>query len=258
VAAALDCRRALALIREVAAEDPGNADLWFGLGLFDYFADVLPLRHPVLRPVAMLLPEAKKERGVRRLEQVVARGRFARTEAAFFLLQIEMFFEDDYEGSLRWVAWLRREHPGNAVFHELEGRLYARWGRRDRARAVFRRILERYEAGAPGYTLAQAERSHYVIAVCDMRDGDHRSALGHLVRLEGLAPPRGAERPLRTLATLRQGMAFDALGERGRAVSRYRQVLAREEVAGSHERAREHLRSPFRGVDDEPEAEPAS
>jgi tetratricopeptide (TPR) repeat protein len=254
----VDCKRALALVREVAAEDPANVDLWFGLGLFDYFGDVLPQRFPVLRPAALFLPDADRERGVRRLEQVVRRGHFVRTEAAFFLFQIEMFFEEDYEDSLRWIAWLRREHPGNALFHELEGRLYARWGRRDRARAVFRRVLERYEAAAPGYSLAQAERAHYVMAVCDMRDGEYHLAIGRLAELEGLPDPAGQERPLRTLGRLRQGMALDALGQRRQAVSQYRRVLAREEVADSHQRARSHLRSPFRGVADEPKAEPAS
>jgi hypothetical protein len=254
--AAFDCKRALGLVREVERLDPGNADLDFGLALYDYFADVLPARYPVLKPATLFMAEADRRRGLAGLERVADRGRFVSTESAYFLLQINMFFEQDHDESLRWAHWLRRRHPDNAVFHELEGRLYARWGRRDRARRVFADVLDRWRAGAPGYTQAQAERALYVTAVIDMRDGDHRAALGHLVQLDRLPEPGGRERPLQTLGRLRQGMAFDALGRRGDAVARYRQVLARGDVDESHQRARSHLARPFRGED--LAAEPAS
>lgn len=254
--AAFDCKRALGLVREVERLDPGNADLDFGLALYDYFADVLPARYPVLKPATLFMAEADRRRGLAGLERVATRGHFVSTESAYFLLQINMFFEKDHDESLRWAHWLRRRHPDNAVFHELEGRLYARWGRRDRARRVFSDVLARWRAGAPGYTQAQAERALYVSAVIDMRDGDHRSALAHLAQLDRL-PERAGERPLQTLGRLRQGMALDALGRRGDAVDRYRQVLARGDVDDSHQRARGHLQRPFRG-EDPAATEPAS
>lgn len=254
--AAFDCKRALSLVREVEKLDPGNVDLDFGQSLYDYFADVLPARYPVLKPATLFMADADRRRGLAGLERVATQGRFVDTESAYFLLQINMFFEEDREESLRWAHWLRRRHPGNAVFHELEGRLYARWGHRDRARRVFSDVLARWRAGAPGYTQAQAERALYVTAVIDMRDGDHRSALTHLVQLDRLPEPGGNERPLQTLGRLRQGMALDALGRRHDAVARYRQVLARGDVDASHQRARGHLQRPFRG--EELAAEPAS
>jgi tetratricopeptide (TPR) repeat protein len=256
LAAALDCKRALALVREVERLDPGNPDLAFGQGLYDYFADVLPAQYPVLKPATLFMADADRRRGLRTLERVATRGSFVDTESAYFLLQIQMFFEKDPDEALRWAHWLRRRHPENPVFHELEGRLYARWGRRDRARRVFADVLERWQAGAPGYTQAQAERALYVTAVLDMRDGDHRGALSRLAALDRLPEPSGSERPLQTLGRLRQGMALDALGQRGAAVARYRQVLARGDVDESHQRARDHLRRPFRG--EEIAAEPAS
>lgn len=256
LAAAVDCKRALALVRDVERLDPGNADLQFGQGLYDYFADVLPARYPILKPATLFMPAADRRRGLAALERVADRGRFVDTESAYFLLQIHMFFEKDADESLRWAHWLRRRHPGNAVFHELEGRLYARWGRRDRARRVFADVLDRWRDGAPGYTQAQAERALYVSAVLDMRDGEHRAALGRLVQLDRLPEAAGRERPLQTLGRLRQGMALDALGQRSAAVAHYRQVLARGDVDDSHQRARGHLARPFRGADIE--SEPAS
>ena len=256
LAAAVDCKRALGLVREVERMDSGNPDLDFGQGLYDYFADVLPARYPVLKPATLFMAEANRRRGLATLGRVARDGRFVDTEAAYFLLQIHMFFEKDAAEAERWAHWLRRRHPENAVFHELEGRLYARWGRRDRARRIFADVLERRQAGAPGYTQAQAERALYVLAVLDMRDGDHRGALARLAALDRLPEPGGQERPLQTLGRLRQGMALDALGQRSAAIGRYRQVLARGDVEDSHQRARGHLQRPFRA--EEIETEPAS
>jgi len=256
--AALDCKRAFSLLREVVGDDPGNHDLYFGLGLYDYFADVLPDRHAVLKPAAVFAPPADAERGIRRLAHVARHGRFARTEAAYYLLQIHYFFEKNPEESLRWARWLRARHPGNPLFRELEARVLLRWGPRPAARRAFDQILALWRSGAPGYTPAQGERALYSLAILDMRDGEYERALDRLARQERLAASR-RDGPLRPLGLLRQGMTLDALGRRPAAVDRYRRVLAHDDVGGSHDRARAYLRSayPARG-DDGDDAEPAS
>lgn len=256
--AALDCKRAFGLLREVVADDPGHHDLYFGLGLYDYFADVLPDRHPALKPAALFAPPADAARGTKRLAHVARHGRFARTEAAFYLLQIHYFFEKDAEESLRWARWLRRRHPGNSLFREMEARVLLRWGPRPAARRAFDEILARWRAGAPGYTPAQGERALYSLAILDMRDGEYERALDRLARQERLAASRRPG-PLVSLGQLRLGMTLDALGRRPAAVARYRRVLALDDVGGSHDHARAYLRSayPARGGDgDDPE--PAS
>jgi tetratricopeptide (TPR) repeat protein len=251
--AAYDCRRALKLVRDVVEGDPGNVDLYFGLGLYDYFGDVLPARHPMLKPVALLLPDADKERGLRQLARVAVDGHFVSTEAAWFLLQIEFGFERDVADSLRWADWLRRRHPGNALFHEMRGRVLLQAGRAEDARAEFEEILHLWSAGDAAYTAAQAERAFYSLGVSALRSGEYELALDHLRRLNALAVHRGGEPPLRTLGLLRRGMALDALGQRRAALSHYRQVLELPDSSRAHERARALLAEPWRpehGADD--------
>jgi tetratricopeptide (TPR) repeat protein len=244
--AAYDCRRALKVMREVVEGDPDNVDLYFGLGLYDYFGDVLPDRHPILRPVALLLPGADKERGLRQLSRVAVDGHFVSTEAAWYLLQIEFGFEKDGAESLRWADFLRRRHPGNALFHEMHGRVLLQNGRAADARAEFEEILALWSGGDGAYTAAQAERAYYSLGVSALRTGEYELALDQLRRLNALAVRRGEAVPLRTLGLLRRGMALDALGERGAAVSHYRQVLALPDSSHAHERARALLESPWR------------
>ena len=252
--AATDCKRALNLVREVVEADPDNADLYFGLGLYEYFGDVLPERHAILRPVGVFLPEAQRQRGLRYLERVVEDGRFVRVEAAWFLLQIHFHFERDPAESLRWVEWLRQRYPGNSLFHEVHGRVLLMAGKRPAAREQFRAILERFEAGDPAYTAAQAERAHYGLGLTHLHAGEYRTALSHFQRLDRIAAGReGEEVPLRTLGLLRQGMVLDAMGERAHAITKYRRVLAEKDTSRAHERARDHLKEPWRpaGEDDD-------
>ncbi|HEX2254896.1 MAG TPA: tetratricopeptide repeat protein [Thermoanaerobaculia bacterium] len=256
--AAYDCKRALKLVREVVEDDPRNADLYFGIGLYDYFGEVLPERYPLLRPATLFLPAADRQRGIARLTRVARDGRYVQTEAAWFLLQIQFFFERDYRESLRWSGWLRRTHPGNSLFHEMHGRVLLAAGRTAEARREFETVLERLAAGSPAYTVAQAERAHYSLAVAAMRRGDHRQALRHLESLDALTARRDDDVPLRVLGRLRRGMCFDALGKRSTAVALYRQVLAMDDSAGAHDRAKELLQRPYRpGTRDDQDDETA-
>lgn len=247
MAAAFDCKRALKLVREVVEADPTNADLYFGLGLYDYFGDVLPDRHPMLRPVGLFLPAAERARGLAELEMVVDRGHFVRTEAAWFLVQIHFHFERDAAEALKWSTWLRRRYPGNSLFHETHGRVLLMAGKRRTAAAELEEILRLYAAGAPAYTAAQAERAHYSLGLSKLMNGEYRLALSHFQRLDKLTERRRAEEvPLRTLGYLRQGMALDAMGRREGAIDKYRQVLAEKDTSRAHERARTHLREPWK------------
>lgn len=245
--AAYDCKRALNLVRDVVEADPANADLYFGLGLYDYFGDVLPERHAMLRPVGAFLPPAERTRGLSHLERVVDDGRFVRVEAAWFLLQIQFHFERDAAESLRWAEWLRHRHPGNSLFHETHARVLLMAGRRSDAIAEFRSMLARYDAGDPAYSAAQAERAHYGLGLAFLHAGDYRLALSHLQRLDRLTAQRGSGQvvPLRTLGLLRQGMVLDAMGERAGALAKYRRVLAEKDTSRAHERARDHLKEPW-------------
>jgi hypothetical protein len=49
------------------------------------------------------------------------------------------------------------------------------------------------------------------------------------------------------MGRLRQGMTYDALGQRAVARQRYQEVLRMKEWASSHDRAERYLNRPYRG-----------
>ena len=137
---------------------PDNKDVLFGQGLYDYFADVMPQKYPVIRHIAWLLARGDRERGLQRLQEAASNGQYARTEAQFLLAQIYRLFEDDPQQALIYLAALRRAYPENALFHRYSARTLAESGRWNHAVPMYREVIERSRAGRLGYHLrAQIE-----------------------------------------------------------------------------------------------------
>lgn len=247
--AARDGQHSLSALKEVVKRDPDNHDLYFGLGLFDYLADVVPKQYKILRPFARLFPKGNKDRGIVELERAMKQGQFVSTEAAYALLQVHYVFEKDYMASLRYALWLRARHPDNSIFHVYEGRIYERLGRFREAARVFHEVGSRHAKGQSGYTDAMAEQALYLLARVEMWQDHHSEALAYIQQLERLT----ARRPVneyKALGLLRKGMAFDAMGKRQAAVRCYRDVLA---MKGGYDgdsdvrsRAKTFLRKPYR------------
>lgn len=246
IAAAWDGKRALGLVRELEERQPDNPDLGFGLGLYDYVADVAPKKYAIFRPLKPFFPAGDRTRGVATLEDVMESGRFARSEAAWALAQVAFFLERDREASLRYAAWLRERHPENAVYHTFERRVRLRWGECGAASALSREILDRHAAGRFGYNELRAAEALYALGRCAMVEGRWKDALVHFDRLETVTAAR-PDSAFFALAHLRQGMSLDALGRRAEAERHYRRTLTLPETSKSHAKARRFLREPYAG-----------
>ena len=243
--AASDGKRAMDYVLGVAEKDSANHDYIFGKGLYDYYAAVIPDKYPFARAITTFLPKGNRARGLQELERTASQGYYIQTEAAYFLLQIYYLFERDFDKSIEYASWLRRRHPGNSFFHTIEGRIYARWGAWPTAATIFADVLERYKQGQPGYNAATAEQALYYLARARMASGRHDEALTYLLQLEALAARLADDTYFKVMGRLRQGMAYDALGQRSNAENRYRQVLAMKEWGASRKQAEKYLKRPY-------------
>jgi len=245
--AARDGKEALHYLRDVLARDPNNDDLYFGFGLFDYLADVVPKQYKILRPFAFFFPRGNRMRGLAELDRAMTRGRFVSTETAYSLLQIHYLFEHNYPEALRMVQWLRARYPDNSLFHLYEGRTYERMGHVAEASRVFQDILALCQKGQTGYTDSIEEQALYTLSRVEMQRNLHSVALAYLERLEDLNTRRPVSTEYKSLCRLRRGMALDALGRRQEAVRCYREALAMDGPDIVEERAKIFLKKAYRG-----------
>ena len=239
--AALDGKRAMDYVLDVADEDPQNADFVFGKGIYDYYAAAVPERYPWSKPFVAMFPSGSKPRGLAAMHRTFREGSYLQAEAAYFLLQIYYLYENDYAKSQQFIDWLRGHYPDNAFFHAMEGRIYARFGDLDKADGVFRAVMTRYGRHDTGYNDAIAEQALYYLGRNEQTRRNYGQSLAHFYRLEQIAESRPQQSAFKTLGRLRQGMSHDARGERQKALQRYREVLQLRDFSGSHDRARRYI-----------------
>ncbi|MFB6231313.1 MAG: tetratricopeptide repeat protein [Salinibacter sp.] len=242
-----NAQKAINYVQKVEDVAPKQGDYVFGPGMYDYYSAILAEEYTLSKAILWLLPDGNEARGLRLLREAATNGRYVQTEAAYFLAKIHYLYEDSFTKSRKWVSWLRQEHPNNPFFHAFEGRVYARWGRWERAQAIFQTILKRCRAGNPGYNLHMKEVAHLYLARDQLYDDQYQQALSHLAQLEQLTSRDIENTRYRMLGYLYQGMVYDALGQRKMALSRYRKVLRMEDTAGAHKRARQYLDAPYSG-----------
>lgn len=247
--AAADGLKCLPLLRKSRELAPANKDILFGQGIYNYFAEVIPRRYPIVRPVMVLLPDGDREKGLEQIEEVVREGQYAQTEAAYFLAQIYRMFEEDQLAALEYLEYLHERYPDNALFHRYRARTLAEVGRWSRAVPLYEEYVDRSRAGQTGYHVhGRLEALYYLgkYAFFRRRLGEAGDAFARVDSL-GRGLEREPDQAYVALANLMLGMTFDLQGKREQAVERYRQVGKLRNQGDSRELAKQYLKAPYSG-----------
>jgi hypothetical protein len=109
--AARDAVRMREDLLQVRERDPENREALFGLGLYDYYGDVLPRVAKVLRFLARM-PGGDRSRGLARIEEAAEGATLHQVEVKAQLYEIYAFFEDRPDLALAEIRELRRRYPG--------------------------------------------------------------------------------------------------------------------------------------------------
>jgi tetratricopeptide (TPR) repeat protein len=239
-------RKAIKPIRRVAEVAPSdNGDYVFGKGLYDYYTAILEEEYPAVKTFTWMIPDGNRKRGLRLLKRTAQDGRYVQTEAIYFLTQIYFLYEEEYLPTRRYVRRLRERHPNNPYFHNYEGRVYAKWGRWGRARDIFQAVVDRCEAGRPGYNVHMEEIARYYLGKDRLFQDEYEAALRHLNRLNALTDRDIEGNRYRILGALYTGMVYDAMGEREKAVQQYERVTDMDDPVGVQDRAEQYLDEPY-------------
>lgn len=207
--------------------DPEHHDALFGLGLYDYYADVLPRAAKLVRFLARI-PGGDRSRGLASIEEAGLRSTLHRVEARVQLFEIYAFYEERPGRAMDQLDELRRLYPTHPLWAlKAVEHLRARLGAYGDAVAAGNRILARAASDERNYrgpwvpALARLEIGHALVS--DLRPADARPVL---------------------LAGVQDGMPIDA--------TRARYLLGRSlEMEGDREGALAHYRIAAGGADKE-------
>ncbi|HSH52690.1 MAG TPA: hypothetical protein VK982_13275 [Bacteroidales bacterium] len=91
-------------------------DFNFSTGLYNYYIEAYPEKHPVYKPVAYFFPKGDIDFGLKQLEYTWKQGIFLDAEALSFLVYISLNFELNYKKSNCYTRELHKEYPNNPLY----------------------------------------------------------------------------------------------------------------------------------------------
>jgi tetratricopeptide (TPR) repeat protein len=247
LAAANDGLVALPAIRKAFKLDPTNSDVLLGMGMYNYYADVIPGQYPIIKPVMLFLPSGDKKKGLEQLEVAAQKARYAKVEAMYFLLQTYFSYERQFVRALEIAQALHNKYPRNPLFHRMYGRCYVSMGYWAEAFRVFSEVEEKYRTHQAGYDVYDGREAYYYIARNLFLIGRFEESLQNLLRCDEICRrvDKGSASGFMSMANLMMGMIYDVQKKRGSALAQYQKVLEMKEFENTHKEARRYSEKPY-------------
>jgi hypothetical protein len=221
--AARDGARMRADLLAVRRQDAKDVDALFGLGLYDYYADVLPRLLKLLRVFARI-PGGDRERGLSALEAAREGAGLHHTEIQVQLYEIYAWYEKRPDRALAEIRDLARRYPGWPLWRlKLAEHLRDRMGLYAESAQAARRLMEVEERRPPAARGAAAVLARVSLGeslLQDLRLDQARRVL--LPVRDGAAAGAGAGQRARLLL----GRALELEGDRDGALPHYQRAAA--------------------------------
>ncbi|HTY37702.1 MAG TPA: hypothetical protein VMH23_11350 [Bacteroidota bacterium] len=245
--AAKDGLVALPAIRKANKLDPANSDVLLGMGIYNYYADVIPSQYPVVKPLTVFLPGGDKKKGLEQLELAASKARYARVEAMYFLMQTYFSYEKQYLRALEIARELHTKYPRNPLFHRMVGRCYVSLGYLAEAYQVFVEVEERYKNHQEGYDDYDARESYYYTGRHYFLANRLDDALRDLYKCDEISRnlDQNGSSGFMSMANLTIGMIYDLQKKRGSALAQYQKVLMMKEYENTYKEAHRFMEKPY-------------
>ncbi len=246
--AADDGREALPIVNKVLKLQPKNADILLGTGIYSYYMSVIPDEYPAVKPLLIFFPSGDKAQGLKDLQRVAEKGRFAKYEAMYFLMTLYQEFERDAQSSEKYAKMLTELFPENPVFLKWRGRAAVMRGDYPLIKDIYTKLYAGAQAGKFGFSQKLKRETAYYLGFYYKALGQWDSSKTFLTEAVELSKKIDRSDPsgywVNSLLYL--GMAYDKLNLREEALKCYRDVLDIKEYSNSHRLAKMYINEPYR------------
>lgn len=234
-------KRAFDLQSKAIEINPELYDAYLGPGIFHYYVAVLPA---AVKIIAHMVFGGSKTQGLEEIRLSMTKGRFSRTAARLFLVNIYTNNEKDPATALTLIREGRNEYPDSPFFQFVELLVLEEAQEWDALEAGANDFLGRIKDGRPHYNSRLEHRGLFALAnsALGKRDLDKALALYSRIIKEFHFEDRWI-----SLTYLNRGKTYDLLGQREKAQEDYHTVLKRRDVWQLHDKAKALIRRPYTG-----------
>lgn len=238
-----DSSQARKFDNEVTALEPDNYDAKLLQGGYDYIVGNLTWTLRALGFIAGF--HGDKERGLRTIEEVAAKGKENRVDAQIVLCALYRR-EGEPKRAIPLVSQLIGRYPRNYLLRFELAQMYGAIGSRQQALATLAGIAKMKQENVPGYGRVPWEKIYYETGNLEFWFDDLNHALDNLKKVTGTAAQM-KELDLNTgvLALMREGQIYDLQNRHTLAVKAYEQAVQFAPEADAARESRHYINSPY-------------
>ncbi|MFY0627991.1 MAG: hypothetical protein JXR07_16960 [Reichenbachiella sp.] len=109
-------QKTYSMLRITIEKTSRSPEFYFLAGLYNYFREKYPERHPVYKPFLWFYKSGDKERGLIQLDSAVYHSKVVKIEAALYLSYIYLRYEQKPDVALKYLRQMHEEYPLNSYF----------------------------------------------------------------------------------------------------------------------------------------------
>jgi len=247
ISAADDGRQALNLLDEALELSPKNKEALLGIGIYNYFAEYIPERYSFLKPLMIIFPKGDKIKGVEQIKDAAENSKLAVYEAKYIIAYFNLQYERNFAESELYSKNLFDEFPANPVFEKMLYNCYSGSGKFVEALEGWTKVRNKNLSKVFGYEYeAVLREADYYISLSLLKLNKIEEMEQYINECESISNKiDNDDTSFKVFAMLMQGMRYDAIGNRGRAVEYYKKVLQMKEYSGSWNEANRFLKQPY-------------
>lgn len=173
-------RKAYSAYQYLLDLQPDLPDLKMADGLKLYYSEYLPEEYPIVKTVSWFLPEGNKKEGLSLLEEAAGSSIFAQAEARYFLGNINLQYEKNYDEAAKYLKQLHDTYPNNSYYVQTLVRSYYRMGKHEKTLATIDSALIRWERKQLPYREVLKEDLLTLKGQLLYKESRYREAIPHL------------------------------------------------------------------------------
>jgi tetratricopeptide (TPR) repeat protein len=247
LSAVKDGSSAYDLLVECLKVAPNNSDIALGTGIYNYFAQAIPEKYPIIKPLMLFMPSGDTTIGLLQLKSAASKARYVSVEAKTVLMQIYYIFTNRPYDCLPVIEDLYNSYPNNPYFKKYYARTLVRVGSWRKFEQIWREILIDCINKVYGYNNDLAREAMYYIGMALQNRGEYTDALRYYWKCNEGCRALDKDKPssYMSMTNLNIGKIYDKQGRRALALERYKDVLAMPNFNTTHEQAKRYISKPF-------------